>query len=85
MCVLEGGVTIKEPSGTIHRLGAGDTIYFPAGTHAEWIVDHYIRKVAFCRTPLPGPVDFAKRVLRRLKRLVGRDKSDAAAPPMFGG
>jgi uncharacterized cupin superfamily protein len=85
VCVLEGGVTIKEPSGTIHRLGAGDTIYFPAGTHAEWIVDHYIRKVAFCRTPLPGPVDFAKRVLRRLKRLVGRDKSDAAAPPMFGG
>jgi len=85
VCVLEGGVTIKEPSGVIHHLGAGDTIYFPAGTRAEWTVDHYIRKVAFCRTPLPGPVHFANRVIRKLKRMVGIGKREDSAPAMFGG
>ena len=82
--MLEGGVTIKEPSGKVHRLGAGDTIYFPAGTRAEWTVDHYVRKVAFCRTPLPGPVHFASRVVRKLKRMVGLGKAEGATPAMFG-
>jgi len=85
VCVLEGGVTIKEPSGAIHRLGAGDTIYFPAGTSAEWTVDHYIRKVAFCRTPLPAPLRFGYRVIRKLKRMAGLGKAEGSAPAMFGG
>jgi uncharacterized protein len=67
--VLEGGMTIKDAGGT-HHLNAGDTIYFPAGVSAEWIVKSYVRKLAFVRTKLPRSLASARRVYQRLKRVV---------------
>jgi uncharacterized cupin superfamily protein len=81
--VIEGGVVVKDVAGTAHRLNAGDTIFFPAGARAEWHVEDYIRKIAFCRAPLPQPLVFAKRSLRFLKRLVGSRHSANANPAMF--
>ncbi len=82
--VIEGSVVIKNPSGTSCRLGVGDTIFFPAGARAEWHVERYIRKIAFCRTPLPRPLVFVKRGYRFLKRrLMGNGKGANAAPAMF--
>jgi hypothetical protein len=52
-------------------LHAGDTVFFPAGSSAEWTVETYVRKIAFLRVPLPRQVLFAKRVYHSLKRLVG--------------
>jgi uncharacterized cupin superfamily protein len=69
--VLEGEVTLKYPSGTSHRVVAGDTVFFPAGSSAEWTVDNYVRKLAFCRSTLPSYLTAARQVVRRLKRLVG--------------
>jgi uncharacterized cupin superfamily protein len=69
--VLEGEVTLKYPSGTSHRVVAGDTVFFPAGSSAEWTVDNYVRKLAFCRSTLPSYLTTARQVVRRLKRLVG--------------
>ena len=69
--ILEGDVTLKYPSGVSRRVGTGDTVFFPAGSSAEWTVDHYVRKLAFCRTPLPGYLTLARQVVRRLKRAVG--------------
>src|SRR5258706_13052563 len=37
--VIEGGVVVKDVTGTARRLNAGDTIFFPAGTLAEWHVE----------------------------------------------
>jgi uncharacterized protein len=68
--VIEGGVMLRDQTGAARRLRAGDAIFFPAGTRAEWHVEDYIRKIAFCRVPLPQPVVFAKRCVRFLKRLV---------------
>ena len=68
--VLEGEVTLKYPSGTSHRVGAGDTVFFPAGSSAEWTVDNYVRKLAFCRTPVPRVLTLARHVVRRLRRVV---------------
>jgi hypothetical protein len=34
-------------------------------------VDNYVRKLAFCRTPVPGYLTFARQLFRRLKRVVG--------------
>jgi uncharacterized cupin superfamily protein len=68
--VLEGAVTLKYPSGGSHRVVAGDTVFFPAGSSAEWTVDRYIRKLAFCRTPVPGYLTFVRQMVRRLKRIV---------------
>jgi len=51
-------------------VAAGDTVFFPKGSSAEWTVDKYVRKLAFCRTPVPGYLTFARQVVRTLKRAV---------------
>jgi uncharacterized cupin superfamily protein len=81
--VIEGGVVLKDAAGVTRCLKAGDTFYFPAGAHAEWHVETYIRKIAFCRAPLPRVLMFAKRVFRFLNRLMdnGRSADAPAAVP----
>jgi uncharacterized cupin superfamily protein len=81
--VIEGSVIIKDGAGVARRLSAGDTIFFPAGSRAEWHVETYIRKIAFCRTPLPRPLVFAKRGMKFLKRLMGVDGDSGAAIATF--
>jgi uncharacterized cupin superfamily protein len=81
--VIEGGVVVTDVAGTAHRLRAGDTIFFPAGSRAEWHVEDYIRKIAFCRAPLPRPLVFARRGFRLLKRLMGSRGGAKAGPAMF--
>jgi len=78
--ILEGSVELKDRTGTFHRVVAGDTIFFPAGSQAEWTVERYIRKVAFCRTPLPGVIVRARDFVRRIKRL---GRGGGVAPGMF--
>src|SRR6201996_4008542 len=34
--ILEGSVVLKFPDGTKRSLAAGDTIFFPTGSQAEW-------------------------------------------------
>jgi uncharacterized cupin superfamily protein len=83
--VLEGSVTIKDPEGSARRVIAGDWIFFPKGSRAEWTVHHYVRKVAFCRSPMPKPVEYARRVYRVLKKLTGRGSNGAEVTAMFQG
>jgi uncharacterized cupin superfamily protein len=85
--VLEGGMVIRDVGGggSARRLSAGDSIFFPKGARAEWTVETYIRKIAFCRTPLPWPLAFAKRVLRFLKRKLRIGAGKNTAPAMFQG
>ncbi len=64
---IEGSVTIEDGHGPARTLGPGDVIFFPAGSHAVWTVHDYIRKVAFCRKVLPGPVGTLIKVLRAVK------------------
>jgi uncharacterized protein len=68
--ILEGTFTLKDPEGNTRRVVPGDIIYFPKGARAEWTVDNYVRKVAFCRTALPGFLVSARNVVRRVKQLV---------------
>jgi hypothetical protein len=70
--IIEGSVIIKDAAHGVRQVNAGDTIYFPAGSTAEWTVPRYVRKVAFLRGPLPRPLQIARRTYRSLKRLVGR-------------
>src|ERR1700723_4559516 len=66
--ILEGEVTLKDPAGNSRRVTVGDTVFFPVGSSAEWTVDKYVRKLAFCRVPLPRSLIFARGVARRAKR-----------------
>jgi uncharacterized protein len=68
--ILEGGVTLKGPSGNSRRVVAGDTVFFPTGSSAEWTVEKYVRKLAFCRSPVPGYLTYARGIVRRVKRMV---------------
>ena len=79
--VIEGGVVLRDQAGTARRLCAGDTIFFPAGAHAEWHVENYIRKFALIRTPLPKPLVLARHGYRYVKRLFrgGGRTQDAGA------
>jgi uncharacterized cupin superfamily protein len=70
--VIEGGVVLTDGTGTARRLCAGDTIFFPAGAHAEWHVENYIRKFALIRTPMPKPLVVAGHGYRFVKRLLRR-------------
>ena len=67
--VIEGGVVLTDETGTARRLCAGDAVFFPAGAHAEWLVENYIRKFALIRTPLPKPLVLARHGYRYVKRL----------------
>jgi uncharacterized cupin superfamily protein len=83
--LIEGSVIIKDHAGGACRVSAGETIFFPAGSSAEWTVPNYVRKFAILRAPLPRQVQFAKRVYHSLKRLAGRGNGgdQDAAPKMF--
>jgi uncharacterized protein len=80
--ILEGSAIIKDVQGRARVIGAGDTVFFPAGSAAEWTVDKYVRKVAFMRSTVPSPVVFGIRVARRLKRVFSRSRPQDV--PMFG-
>jgi uncharacterized cupin superfamily protein len=81
--ILDGAVTLKDPQGNVRRVVAGDTIFFPAGTSAEWHVEHYIRKLAYCRTPLPAALVRARNVLRRIRRWMPGAARGGQAAGMF--
>jgi len=69
--VVEGSVVIQDPMGARCRLSAGDTVFFPAGSRAEWNVDSYVQKIAFCRIPVSRKILLAGRFYKALRRLLG--------------
>jgi hypothetical protein len=73
---LEGSVSLKITGGEQRVVVAGDTVFFPAGASAEWTVDNYIRKLAFCRTPLPGWYCAVRSMGRRIKRVLKGNPSN---------
>jgi uncharacterized cupin superfamily protein len=83
--IIEGSVILRDGQGAERAVSAGDTVFFPAGSTAEWTVQSYVRKVAFLRAPIPKAVFFAKQVYRVLKRMVkgARGGEGNVAPAMF--
>ena len=79
--ILEGAVNLRYVTGETRRVVVGDVVFFPKGSQAEWTVEKYIRKLAFCRTALPEFLVAARDVVRKVRR-IGRP---AAAPGGAGG
>ena len=82
---IEGSVIIRDTGGTHEplHLNAGDTVFFPAGSSAEWTVPHYIRKFAILRSPMARKLLFVRGIYRSLKRLVGKGNADSNQPLTF--
>ena len=59
--MLEGSALIIEPNGARRRLSAGSTAFFARGARAEWTVERYIRKVAFCHAPMSKQLRLVQR------------------------
>jgi uncharacterized cupin superfamily protein len=81
--ILEGSVIVEDASGGTRRLEAGATAFFPAGSRAVWRVESYVRKVAFCREPMPRGYLFAKKVAKAALQKVGLRKSGGDGIEMF--
>jgi uncharacterized cupin superfamily protein len=79
--ILEGEVVVDDGSGP-RTLRAGDVAFFPAGAWARWEVAAYVKKLAFCRDPLPRPVLALVRAVRKLKSMLrkGAPAPGALAP-----
>jgi uncharacterized protein len=83
--LIEGSVVVRDEAGTYNHLQAGSTIFFPAGSRAEWFVQKYVRKIAFCRVPLTRKLIAARYMYRGLKRLIGRGYEPNESAFMFSG
>jgi uncharacterized cupin superfamily protein len=83
--ILDGEVVVDD-GGQVHTLRAGDVAFFPAGSWARWDVPAYVKKLAFCRDPLPRPLLGFVRGVRRLKAAVaGRSGSAGGLMPQPEG
>jgi uncharacterized cupin superfamily protein len=68
--VIEGSVTVDDGHSAPRTLKPGDVAFFPAGSHAVWTVDNYIRKVAFCRKILPAPIGTLVKIAKAVKHKI---------------
>jgi hypothetical protein len=68
--ILEGNVIVSDDKNPERRLGPGDVVFFPNGSRANWHVESYVRKIAFCQKTLPGFANFPIAVLRKLKGML---------------
>ena len=76
--IISGEVFVTDEKGATHRLGAGDMVFFPAGTSSVWNVPVEVRKIAFCRQAMPRPFGLALRVWNKLARTFAALTSPAA-------
>jgi uncharacterized protein len=83
--LIEGSVIVRDEAGIYNHLQAGSTMFFPAGSRAEWTVHKYARKIAFCRVPLTRKLIAARYMYRGFKRLIGRGYDPDESALMFSG
>jgi uncharacterized protein len=83
--VVEGSVLVTFSNGDTRRLKAGDSAFFPSGSHALWRVERYVRKIAFCRSPVSRKILFLMRCYQSLARIIRREPQTAAADNVPAG
>ncbi|ACL56796.1 cupin domain-containing protein [Methylobacterium nodulans] len=68
---LEGSAIIGDATTTPRRFVAGDVLFLPKGAVANWHVESYVKKVAFCLRPQPKLFGLAIRGAAFAKRMLG--------------
>lgn len=77
--VLDGGMTLTFPDGTVRRVEAGDVVHFAAGSTALWEVESHVHKIAVFRRPIPAALGGLLHAYRRGAALVA-DRAGALMP-----
>ena len=65
---LSGEAYMTDETGEEHRFGAGDIVFFPAGTTCRWRVTKHIKKIAVVRETMWRPLGFILKVSNSLFR-----------------
>jgi uncharacterized protein len=68
--ILEGEVFVTNEKDEVRRLGPGDLVFFPAGSHSVWHVTKDIRKIAFCRQSMPVAAGYGLRAMNKLVNIL---------------
>jgi uncharacterized cupin superfamily protein len=68
--IISGEIFVTDEKGDEHRLGPGDMVFFPAGSHSTWHVPREVRKLAVCRHKMPLPCGYALRAWNKLVNLI---------------
>jgi uncharacterized protein len=77
--IISGEVFVTDEKGETRRLGPGDVVYFPAGSHSVWHVTKEVRKLAVCRHSMPRPLGFALRAWNKLVAVLNGPAEDEDA------
>jgi len=64
--IISGEAFVTDEKGEVRRIGAGDMVFFPAGSRSNWYIPHEIRKIAFCRQQMPKALGFALKSFYKL-------------------
>lgn len=71
LLVLSGEAFIMNEKGEERRFGAGDLLFFPAGTSCTWRITEHIRKIAVLRETMWRPFGFVLKATKKLLRMAG--------------
>lgn len=77
ICILEGSALIRGTSGVWQHVRPGDSVTFPKGSTADWIVDDFVRKVYAIRM-VPTPL--LQRVTRKVHRFYCSIRTSKSEP-----
>jgi uncharacterized cupin superfamily protein len=80
--ILEGSILLTDAGNPTRRLSAGEAVFFPRGAKVHWQVEGYVRKIAFMRETLPGPVALGMKLYRRLRGLMRARSAPTPARPI---
>ena len=64
--ITAGEAIVTDHNGNERRLGPGDMVFFPAGSHSHWYVPDHVRKLALCRHSMPRPLGFVLRAWNKV-------------------
>jgi hypothetical protein len=81
--VISGEVFIDTGSGQEHRLGPGDSAFFPAGSSCVWRVPDRVRKVAVLHKNLPHPLGLGVRAWNKLLSVLRRRGRSSLGPALL--
>lgn len=81
--ILDGSIVIESEGMPPACYKPGDVIFFKEGAHAIWHVENSVRKIAFCRRTNPDFLNFAVRVVSKIKRIL-TPAQQQKAPNLLG-
>lgn len=81
--ILDGSIVIESEGMAPACYKPGDVIFFKEGAHAIWHVENSVRKIAFCRRTNPDFLNFAVRVVSKIKRIL-TPAQQQKAPNLLG-